>query len=270
MQWDDDGWSGQAVNDKLREMYGVDLGGRNGVVHVAAVWAEPGGGLVTLRINADTPRSGHDFFALNATRARADAIVLTGKILRDEPVLSLDPQGPGRTAAALRQWRRRFAGLTEPPVILVLTGGRDLAIDHPIWAGEARFAIYTTTEAAARLRPPCASRGIAVVSDPAPDLLSAITYLRDSLSCRTIAIEAGPSTANTLYRDPLTVDELVLSIFDGDTIPESVRGPAFVPLSRIEEVMSASGPGYSAAEESGSWRHFRFVRRSPRTNGEEP
>ena len=81
----------------------------DGVVHVTALWAPPEGERRTLLIGEHSPKSDHDFFSLNLARARADAILVTGKILREEPTLRYDLQGAGELPAALAAWRRERA-----------------------------------------------------------------------------------------------------------------------------------------------------------------
>ena len=79
----------------IRTMYGTDLPLDGGVIHPTAQWRAPDDRYVTLRLNADTPTSRHDRFALNLSRARADALITTGKILREEPGLDTDLIGGG-------------------------------------------------------------------------------------------------------------------------------------------------------------------------------
>ena len=89
---------------------------------------------------------------------------------------------------------------------------------------------------------------------------SAIVYLRDQLGCRTISIEAGPSTVRDLYNDPVLVDELLLSVFHGKRVPDSVRGAPFIPSETVAAMFARTAPAFSLTEPSGPWRFHRLVR----------
>ena len=163
---------------------------RRGVIHVTALYAERDGALHTLRIGPQAPKSAHDFFALQLTRARADAIVITGQILRDEPELSY------ALPDVLVAWRARHGRHVATPKLLVLTSGNALDLTHPALAGEwASPVIFTGTEAATRLRP---NASCTVVGHPEPSMAAASAWLREE-GAHTIAIEAGPSTTRALY-----------------------------------------------------------------------
>ena len=86
------------VAQAIERLYGERLEDEVGVLHVASAWRDETGRLFALRIGPDTPSSATDGFALALARARCDAILSTGKILRDEPGLRhrpdpVDPQG---------------------------------------------------------------------------------------------------------------------------------------------------------------------------------
>ena len=73
----------QHLHARLEALYGVrELPRAAGVLHVAAVWAERPDRLTVLEITAQTPKSDDDAFALSLARARADAVLTTGAILR--------------------------------------------------------------------------------------------------------------------------------------------------------------------------------------------
>ena len=123
-----------AVRAESMRIYGSEL--RNtGVVHVTAVWQRAGGYLVTLRSGSSTgddpPRIVHDAFALGIARARADAILTTGEILRREPDLRHGLPGPGALPLGLAEWRRTVLGKTTPPILWVMTRSGDLDFAHP-------------------------------------------------------------------------------------------------------------------------------------------
>ena len=239
----------------LTRLYGQVPDNSASVVHVAAVWRAPGGDFITLRIGPDAPPSDIDWFVLSAARARADAIVTTGRILRAEPELVHDLVG--ETGAALHAWRQRALGRQHAPYVLVLTGGQLLDRAHPALHGWARPVIYTHTAAAQRMRAEGAGR-LHIVGEDCPSLVGAITCLR-GLGCRTILIEAGPSTGAALYRpDAPAIDELLLSVYGNERLPASARGPAFVEPDQIAGALPRRSPVYR----DGDWQFMRFWRAS--------
>ncbi len=242
----------------IRELYGSDALGEPGVLHVAAVWREPWGRLVTLRIREETPASESDHFVLRLARARADAILTSGRILREEPGLSHGLDGPG--AEALAQWRRRRLGRADPPWSVVLSSGRDLDLDHPLFAGPTRPMIFTGAPGAARLGDAARGRGIEVVAHAAPDLRVALEYLGRERGLRTRVIEAGPSTARAAYAAPPLLDELMLSVFEEPALDAAVRGPDFVPAAELARLLAPAAPARTRREASGRWSFQRLLR----------
>ena len=95
-------------------------------------------------MDGKSPRSPYDWFALNLSRARADLIVLTGAILRDEP--SLTGNVLAEYKAALEEWRRQVWGRQYPPAVCVLTAG-PVDFRHPLFDGtEGDVFVYTTSQ----------------------------------------------------------------------------------------------------------------------------
>lgn len=250
--------------DELRRFFSVRLGGvpgeAEGVLHVAAVWRPPGSDRnVVLRIVEESPKSGLDALLLAVGRARADAIVTTGLILREEPALTHDLQGSPSVAAALHSWRRDVLGLADPPWLLVLTSGKDLDPDHPAFHAWARPIVFCPQACAGDVRERLGGAPIEMVAMEEPSLGGAIDHLRRSRQARRITIEAGPSTASEAYREPLLVDELSLSVFEADSIPRELEGGE---LPSYDEIVRRLGPplaSLSALEASGRWRfeHYR-------------
>jgi riboflavin biosynthesis pyrimidine reductase len=120
-----------------------------GVLHVTAIDGNSGR---TLRIDDHAPKSHADAFALNLARARADAIVITGKILRDEPKLSYAPGAPGPTTPAFTAFRAAL-GRTSRPLLVVMTRGANLPLEHPVFhGGDVRALIYGPESGVAALR----------------------------------------------------------------------------------------------------------------------
>ena len=121
-----------SVDRAARALFGSPLDTRPAVSHSFAAWrAAPDAPLTTIRINEHGPKSDLDFLALHIARARADGIIITGKILRDEPNLTYSLEADPRWGDALKQWRQRRWGLCDPPWLLVLTGRGDIGRVRP-------------------------------------------------------------------------------------------------------------------------------------------
>ncbi|MCB9600266.1 MAG: dihydrofolate reductase family protein [Sandaracinus sp.] len=199
--------SASDVDALAHALYGDAPLAREGVVHVTALHGARDGSLRNVLVGPSAPKSAYDHFALQLARARADAIVITGRILRDEPALHYAFVGPA--ADALTQWRARRT--SDAPKLVVLSGGDALDLEHPVWRGEgATPVLFTGTEAATRWR---ARAPFAVVGHSEPSAEAAIAWLRDE-GARTILIEAGPSTTKALYAADV-IDELLLSVHRG-------------------------------------------------------
>ncbi len=233
---------------------------KTGIVHTTAVWDGGAGQLFTLEINSETPPCHHDFFLLNLCRARADAIVTTGQILRRETELSHALQGPAEVPGALRAWRERCLGKATPPVSLVLTSGRDLDFEHPLFSGWTRPLVYTSLEGHWTLESQAMSHGVEVAGVEQPSPAGAVELLRREFGAATILIEAGPSTSRELYEPRLEIDELLLSTFGGQRLPESVRGKPFFDTTRLREIFPHRTPAVEIAAESGPWTIRRYSR----------
>lgn len=247
------------VSAALERIYGAPPVA-TGVIHPTAVWDGEEGRLVTLEINDRTPRSAHDFFLLNAARARADAILTTGKILREEPELEHRLQGPERVPEALAAWRAQTLGKQQPPVTLVLSSGRDLDLEHPLFRSWTRPVVYTSREGQWRLESRAADCGVELAGVDLPTARGAVEFLRRSFGAATVSIEAGPSVSRRLYRDPPVVDELLLSVFHAPALDKAVRGAEFLPRRRIEGLFGGGSPPYRVATGDGEWRFRRFTR----------
>jgi riboflavin biosynthesis pyrimidine reductase len=234
-------------------------GEKEGVLHVASVWRPPGADRnVTLRLGDRTPESEVDFLLLNVARARADAIVTTGRILREESSVVHDLQGDPGTSAALADWRRRQLALPEPPWLLVLTSGRALDSEHPAFHAWARPLVFCPQSSASQLADEVDGTPIEVVGQPRADLRAAVAYLRSQRHARRITIEAGPSTARELYRDPPLLDELLLSVFEAPSIPDSIVGGELPPTREIERILGPARAAFTVEERSGRWRFEHY------------
>lgn len=248
------------VERAVLEVYGTDLLAATGVIHATAVWHSPDERLVTLNINSDTPPSRHDRFILNLARARADAILTTGKILRDEPSVTASLIGSSDEVAPVADWRRVSLGKKEPPVALVLTSGRSLDLDHPFFHSPVPAIIFTSHHTASRIMTAALERSIEVVSHETPSITAAVAFLRKEAGSDTVAIEAGSSSSLQLYRPSLAVDELLMSEFLGPVLPPSVKGAPFLRTAVIEALFSRRSEPYVVEEPSGPWRFWRWTR----------
>lgn len=245
-----------AVLDRIAKLYGSpELPRDAGVLHVTAAWRRSASSLVTLAIGPNTPRSLHDFFALNLARARADAIVVTGKILRDEPSLRYDLQGD--LAEELASWRRTHMERDAPPLLAILTSGRGFDPTHPALHSWAPPVVFTTPAGASEVRALDPNLDLEVAQSV--DVRTVVDLLRRR-GARTISVEAGPRTTRGLYEPPLAVDELMLTSFEGPVLDEAVRAGEFLPPDELEARLSPLGPARTVQEPSGPWSFRRFLR----------
>jgi riboflavin biosynthesis pyrimidine reductase len=244
----------------VRERLGAVPGEEPGVLHVAAVWRPPGEDRnVVLRICDRTPRSALDFLLLNLARARSEAIVTTGRILRDEPELTHDLAGSDGVRRALHAWRRETLGLQQPPWLLVLTSGRDIDPEHPALHAWARPLVLCPASSAAEVRRRVGGAGVAVVGHDDPGLRAALDHLQRERGARRISIEAGPSTASTAYAVPPRVDELLLSAFTAGILPPGLAGGELPRRAELERILGPPRATHTAVESSGPWsfEHYR-------------
>jgi riboflavin biosynthesis pyrimidine reductase len=220
-----------SVDRAARILFGSALESRPFVSHSGAVWNDPESQrLTTIRITDYAPKSDLDFLSLHIARARADAIIITGKILRDEPSLCFDLRADARWGDALVEWRERTWGLWERPWLLILTASGKLDFAHPALRGWPRPMIFTSDRTAARK---LADSPFPVVADAEPSIRGAIRHLQVTRDCHCISIEAGPSTAVSLYDPPAVVNELLLSVYLDRTLDDRARGKPLIELARL-------------------------------------
>jgi hypothetical protein len=243
-----------SVERAARALFGAALDVRPAVSHSFAAWSTGEHALLTaIRINEFGPKSDLDFLALHIARARADGIVITGKILRDEPNLSFDLRADPRWGDALVSWRERHWGLVDQPWLLILTGLGDIDFSHPVFHGGVRPIIFTSDRVASRK---LAAAPCPVVADEAPDIRRAVQHLQLSRDCDCVSIEAGPSTARTLYESPVAVKELLLSVYTETSLDERAQG---APLVKLSEVRGMFRTETSAAHRT-QGQHWSFHR----------
>jgi riboflavin biosynthesis pyrimidine reductase len=180
-------------------------------------------------------------------------------VLRDEPgVTHAFPTAP-ELAEQLAAWRRERLHKRAPPLAVVLSTGRQLDLDHPLFRSGAPAAVYTSRAGAERLRAAARERGVQVVARARPGLRDAIAHLRDERGAATIVVEAGPSSASRLYAAPLAVDELMLSVFEEPRVPEGVAGGPLFDEPLLKRLFEAASPVCECTEPSGRWS-FRRLR----------
>ena len=242
------------VNERIAQLFGDLPGARQGVLQVAAVCSNLDNTLSVLKIRPESPKSDGDRFSLNLARARADAIVTSGKILREEPgVTHTLPE-------ELSDWRRTELGKPLAPISAVLSSGRDLDLDHPLLRQSPHPLVFTSLESTARLAAGAASRAIELVGSDAPSLMGLIDFLRRDKRARTVSLEAGPTTILPLYgHRPPIVDELMLSTFQGPVSPDLV-GPPFLTTAELNAHFPIRSTEQTIQEPSGPWSFRRYRR----------
>ena len=233
-----------AAEERIAQLYGdVDLTAATGVVHVVSVVGEDEPRVI--KIGPGAPKSATDFFALNLARARADAILVTGKILRAEPQLRYE------LPAELARWR----GDREAPELIVLTSGRGLDPKHPALSGAwARPVIFTREDAA----PALSETNLVVVGHPDPSPRAAIDWAL-SEGAAVVSVEAGPSAAASLYERRPLVDEVLLSEFRGAVTDDQLGGSPF-SREQLQTHFRPDRPPHTIDEPSGPWQFTRWTR----------
>ncbi len=226
------------------------------VLHVTAL-ARRGSDLATVKIGAGSPRSPHDFFALQLARARCDVIVIGGQLLRDEPELDFSLRGP--LAPDLRAWRGARRGDASPPRVVVMSRSGAVDPSHPLIAGAWAHApvLLATGEAAARRVPSHA--GLRVLPFETPGLEGVLAWLHRELGSRLVSIEAGPGISSGAHARGL-VDELALSVYEGRPLPPAQLGEAPFTRERLARFDWQEGPR-EIEELSGPWQFSRHGRR---------
>ena len=240
-------------DDLAKELFLEPLACPKSVTHVTAVGRDTDGRLRTLLINEHSPKSDLDWFFLHMARARADAIVTTGKILRDEPELRYEIVQPA-WGHALQRWRKERWQLNQPPTLVVLTNSGEFDRDHPALHGWPTPLVFTNDRAASRK---LAGVGYTVISDDSPSLDRALKHARQHLSCKSLLIETGPSTVNPLY-DSESIDELWLSEFTGPLAPKTI-GPSFLSIEELRSRFKTHSAS-EQSDDSGVWKFHRFTR----------
>lgn len=239
-----------------KQLLGADPARAGRVLQTVSVWRDPRGAAHVLRSGPRTPRSRSDSFLLALGRARAEAIVTTGKILRDEPGVTHAVFGAPAMRAALLAWRRERLVLALDPWLLVLSSGRGLDPAHPAFHAPLRPILFVPAAAATGLRERFAETDVRVVAPPAPSLGAALDHLR-RLGARHITVEAGPTSTRGLYEDPVGIDELWLSTYAGSPPDPEVIGEPFADDAALVAALPGASTAVERDEASGPWRFER-------------
>lgn len=235
-------------------LLGDPLRTRPALAHVVAVWSPDGERNEVMRSIAGAPRSAADRFVLNLARARADAIVTTGAVLRAEPGLRFVLVGP--EAPAMMRWRIDVHHLL-PPTALVLSGGVDLDLEHPALKGPAHVVLFVPEERADPVRRSLRSfKWVKVQGDPQPSLERAVAWLRAERGAQSISVEAGPSVARRLYDASIGIDELLLSRYSGESLDDALRAGALPPHSDLSKHLRRA---YATQVDADGWSYERWI-----------
>ena len=248
-------------------------GPRVRILHTAAVWENPHTGRLYLIAvgNERTPRSATDWFLLNASRARSDACIITGKVLREEPdtVMGLDNAdhdenplkrfglGAWRRAMMKRSLRPQIAVLSrysKPPPELerhpyVFPPGHQLT-QKPLWISPNSDTYETSLCSEWEMREVNGIRGaIQLIAAQLPE-------------GGTILLEAGSSAAALYQSEEPIITELMLSVYRGPLHPELIIEPPFaLSLSTIEAYFPRKTAWLTESiREGGSWSFAFFLR----------
>lgn len=270
------------IDRRVAELYGeVDWRTADGVLHVAAIAEAP---RVVIAIGAHSPASATDRFVLGFARARCDAIVTTGAVLRAEPELVHRMAESPDDEAAFVAWREQRLGRACSPQLVVLSNRCDFSLDHPALRFASGGFVWTSEAGRARLGPRIGSLEV-VVAGRAPfpadgarqgaGVSAAIEFALARPGVETLVVEAGPSTSSALYPDPLEdrgepgssadsssgrrVDELLLSRFEGE-LDARAAGPGFVSESAIASLFQGAASSRRLQESSGDWLFQRYRR----------
>jgi len=259
------------IEIRLCDLYGtVDWPKANGVIHVAAMGAVSQAVIIP---GENAPVSETDRFILAAARARADAIVTTGAILRSEPELRHVPSSFEAENSAFREWRCDRLERSGSPQLIILSASGDFPLEHPALDTSRSGFVWTTEEGATNLRRRAGARlgnlEIIVGSPTDPAVLGAIDHAQVTRGMETILIEAGPSASASLYsrasldtstRTPgsgLVGRELLLSRFE-DELAAEATGPAFPSRATVAACFATPPSETQIEDASGHWSIMRY------------
>lgn len=261
-----------AVEARIRALYGGPFEARPRVLHVAAVCEDADGRWWSWRLGRGAPHHEDDAWALGLARARADAIVTTGRILRDEPELEHRYSAVPEIAAALAAWRCELLGKRQPPRSVVLTRSGALPPAHPLWRGALRPLIATGASGSATVVEAGIPAGLRRLPEPGLGPLLASLLERDGLE--TVLVEAGPATTRgALYGEGppeagasgglvARVDELQLTRVQQLELPPAVRGGLFATPAAVARRLPIRLAGPPRRRGAQRWSFERWLRRA--------
>ena len=207
--WEEAGLPDQPLPGTLRAQYGGGLG--FSAPRLYANFVETLDGVVAIpeleKSNAlVADDSDDDKFVMGLLRACADAVLVGAGTLLASPNGTWRPERVYPRAAegfaALRgQW-----GMTERPVVAVVSTGASLDVNHPV----LQEAVVLTTAAGAEKLGGVLPDVVAVNDGDWVDLRAALAVLRERGHGRVLS-EAGPHVFGSLLADDL-VDELFLTV----------------------------------------------------------
>jgi riboflavin-specific deaminase-like protein len=169
--------------------------------------------------------SSTDTAMLAGLRTRFDAVMIGAGTMRVERYGRPVPEREKRE-------RRERIGLSEEPLMAIVSGRLDLPWDAPLFAeAGARVLVFTASE----VEPPETAAELRVVRhEGAVDLVEALRHLREDRGVRALLCEGGPHLYGQLQAAGL-VDDLFLTIspkLAGGMAPRIVEGelPEVAPL----------------------------------------
>ena len=224
------------------------------LTHVVSTVRGSDGHLEVIKIDAEAPRSDTDAFILELARTRADAIVTTGRILREETELSHELAAPSRA------WRSRELGKDTLPFSVVITRSGDIDLDHRLFHGEAEAWILADEQTIGRVDSPARRPGTRLFATPCKTVRDTLEWLWKMPDIESISLECGPSTVAELYREPPLVDELILAICEGADAQATNTTGRFLHPREIEAIFGPAVTDLSVREGGLHWRFLRFCR----------
>ena len=248
----------QDIGAVLEEIYGpVDWQAAGGVVHVTAIAAAD---RTTIALGPAAPSSEMDRFVLGFARARAEALVTTGSILRAEPDLVHRYAEEASRDAEWKAWREAALGRGAAPGLMLLSRTGDFPLGHPaIEAAESGF-VWTSSATRSRLGARIGELEVVAAEQfeaGRTGLSGALAFARTRHGLTDIAIEAGPSATRELYepgaatvRPP--VDELMLSLYEGE-LAKPARAAEFASEVQVRAARLQRLSRHREEEPSGVW-----------------
>src|SRR3954465_7976376 len=159
-------------------------------------------GRATLHGRSGSIGSGTDTELLVCLRTRVDAVMIGAGTMRAE-------RYGGPVADPGKRGRRERRGLSQDPLLVIVSGRLDLPWDAPVFSDRgARVLLFTTSDA----EPPDTVAEVRVVRHEGGhvDLAEALSYMRAKRGVRALLCEGGPRIHAQLL-DAGLVDELFVT-----------------------------------------------------------